>query len=297
MLCLSQLPASLLDSGCTNVFQNIAFAVGAISGVYWFIRLVWQKIKEKYSYTVRFRRPDHALSEITEIQTVPVGTYFLDVMIRANRNVSIHYADIRFVIDKLHRQHPRSDADIEAIEITQVKDLDIDPPRFSGRTGTDQAGGCDLIYSPAYNRGKGDFLRVRIRVVAKKEWQGYISFRESRIYSYYPFRIVNGKARQDRLNRISGLLDIRTEGMGLLEQQISDSEYVAWHQAFESWRARFVEEARELDPELAERLNSLGILQDRTRERAIHTDHGIGLNTIWEMQERFNRYLSGLPND
>jgi hypothetical protein len=190
MLCLSQLPTSLLDANCTNVFQNIAFAVGAITGMFWLIKWAWQKYKEKHSYIVRFRRENHGLSEITEIQTVLIGIHHLDVMIKATHGVSIEHADIRFVIDKLHRQHPRSDANRDDIEITYAMDLDIRAPRFSYAVGNDQAGGVDLNYSPPYRRVRGQFVRVQIAVQAKREWEGYISFCESKVYAYYPFRVV-----------------------------------------------------------------------------------------------------------
>ena len=190
MLCLSQLPASLVDPNCSNVFQNLGIAGGGIVSVFFALKWVWQKWMEKHSYTVFFRRDNHRLSDITDFWAVPTGTQFIDVMVRAERKVSIEHADIRFVIDKNHLQNPRSDADTDDIEITSAEDLDIPSPRFSWKAGLDQAGGVDLWYLPAYNRVKGDFLRIRIKVEAKRGWQGFISFRESRIYSYHPFRVV-----------------------------------------------------------------------------------------------------------
>lgn len=190
MLCLSQLPASLFDKNCSDIIQSLGVAGGGLLVLWGILKWCWIKFKEKHSYTVFFRRGNHALSDITDFETVSVGTHYLDVMIRAERKLAVENADIRFVIDKNHLQHPRSDADTADIEITEAQDLDLDAPRFWWRIGLDQAGGVDFGYSTTYNRAKGDFLRIRIKVEAKREWEGFISFRESRIYSYHAFRVV-----------------------------------------------------------------------------------------------------------
>ncbi len=198
--CFKSLPGSLLEDTCHELNAGLLGGLVAgsvvlgISAVGWilFQFFMWacRKWRVHHSYTIWFREGNHGLTPMNEFKTVSIGTHYLDVMIRAERKVSIEHADIRFAIDTKHRQQPRSDANTDDIEITGAEDLDLPTTRFWWRIGLDQAGGVDMGYSPAYNRTKGDFVRIRIKVEARREWQGYLSFRESRTYASTPFRVI-----------------------------------------------------------------------------------------------------------
>ena len=183
--CLTRLPASILDSNCTETLQILGILL-VVS--YFVFKWRYRKWMEKHSYTVYFGEGDNQFSANTDFKTVEIGDHLLDVMIRAKRTVEVESANLRFTIDTKHLQSPRSDVEKSVIAIVEAKDLDIGVPRFSSKHG--KAGGFDLNYSPAYRRVTGDFLRIRIRVKAKQEWEGYLSFCESKAYYYHRFRVV-----------------------------------------------------------------------------------------------------------
>lgn len=185
MSCLTQLPASIHDSNCTETLQILgAVLVVAFFGLKW----LYGKWTEKHSYTVYFGEGDDQINVSGDFKTVEMGECLLDVTIRAKRTVEVESANLRFTVDTKHVQSPRSDVEKSVIAIVEAKDRDIVAPQFSSKH--DKAGGYDLTYSPAYNRVAGEFLRIRIRVKAKQEWEGYLSFCESSAYYYHPFRVV-----------------------------------------------------------------------------------------------------------
>ena len=185
MNCLTQLPASIRDSDCTETLQIL----GIVLVVSFFV-LKWgyRKWTEKHSYAVYFGEGDDQVNVGADFKTVEIGEHVLDVMIRAKRTVEVESANLRFTVDTKYVQHPRSDIQKSVIAIVEAKDLDIGAPQFCSKH--DKAGGYDLKYSPASRRVAGDFLRIRIRVKAKQEWEGYLSFCESKAYYHHRFRVV-----------------------------------------------------------------------------------------------------------
>ena len=185
MSCLTQLPASIRDSDCTETLQilGVVLVVGFFV-LKWRYRL-WT---EKHSYAVYFGEGDDQVNVGADCKTVEIGEHVLDVMIRTKRTVGVESANLRFTVDTKHLQRPRSDVEKSVIAIVEAKDLEISAPQFSSKH--DKAGGYDLAYSPASRRVSGDFLRIRIRVKAKQEWEGYLSFCESKAYYYHRFRVV-----------------------------------------------------------------------------------------------------------
>lgn len=185
MGCLTQLPASIRDSDCTETLQ----VLGVLLVVGFFIfRWLYRKWTEKHSYAVYFGVGDDQVNMSADAKTVELGEHVLDVMIRAKRTVDVESANLRFAIDTKDVEHSRSDAGKSVVAIVEAKDLDIRAPQFSSKH--DKAGGYDLTYSPAYRRVAGAFLRIRIRVKAKQEWEGYIRFCENEAYYYHRFRVV-----------------------------------------------------------------------------------------------------------
>ena len=185
MSCLTQLPASIRDSDCTGTLQIL----GVVLVVGFFV-LQWRyrKWTEKRSYAVYFGEGDDQVNVGADCKTVEIGEHVLEVMIRAKRTVEVESANLRFTVDTKHLQRPRSDVEKSVIAIVEAKDLEIGAPKFSSKH--DKAGGYDLTYSPAYRRVAGDFLRIRIRVKAKQEWEGYLSFCENKAYYTHRFRVV-----------------------------------------------------------------------------------------------------------
>ena len=185
MSCLTQLPASIRDSDCTETLQ----VLGVLLVVGFFVfKWLYRKWTEKHSYVVYFGEGDDQVNVGADCKTVEIGEHVLEVMIRAKRTADIESANLRFAVDTKHAQHPRSDVEKSIIAIVEAKDRDIGAPQFSSKH--DKAGGYDLTYSPAFMRVAGDFLRIRIRVKAKQEWEGYLSFCESKAYYHHRFRVV-----------------------------------------------------------------------------------------------------------
>ena len=185
MSCLTQLPASIRDSNCTETLQIL----GVLLVVSFFVfKWLYRKWTEKHSYAVYFGEGNDQVNVGADVKTVEIGEHVLDVMIRAKRTVEVESANLRFTVDAKHLQSPRSDVEKSVIAIVEAKDLDIDAPQFSSKYH--KAGGYDLKYSPAYGRVAGDFLRIRIRVKAKQEWEGHLSFCESKAYYTHRFRVV-----------------------------------------------------------------------------------------------------------
>jgi len=183
--CLTQLPASIHDSDCTETLQ----VLGLLLVISFFVfKWLYRKWTEKHSYTVYFGEGDDQVNVGADFKTVEIGEHVLDVMIRTKRTVEVEFANLRFTVDAKHVQNPRPDVEKSVIAIVEAKDLDINTPQFSSKH--DKAGGYDLKYSPAYRRVAGDFLRIRIRVKAKQEWEGYLTFCESKAYYKHRFRIV-----------------------------------------------------------------------------------------------------------
>lgn len=185
MGCLTQLPASIRDSDCTETLQ--IFGVLLVVGFFVF-KWLYRKWTEKHSYAVYFGEGDDLVNVGADFKTIEIGEHVLDVMIRAKRTVEVESANLRFAVDTKQVQSPRSDDEKSVIAIVDAKDLDIRAPQFSSKH--DKAGGYNLTYSPAYRRVAGDFLRIRIRVKVKQEWEGYLRFCESKAYYYHPFRVV-----------------------------------------------------------------------------------------------------------
>ena len=185
MGCLTQLPASIRDADCTETLQIL----GVVLVVGFFV-LKWQYRlwTEKHSYALYFGEGDDQINVGADCKTVDIGEHVLEVMIRAKRTVEVESANLRFTADTKHVQCPRSDVEKSVIAIVEAKDLDLGAPQFSSKH--DKAGGYDLTYSPASRRVAGDFLRIRIRVKAKQEWEGYLRFCESKAYYYHRFRVV-----------------------------------------------------------------------------------------------------------
>jgi len=183
--CLTQLPASIRDSDCTETLQ--VFGVLLVVG-FFVSKWLYRKWTEKHSYAVYFGEGDDLVNVGADCKTIEIGEHVLDVMIRAKRTVEVESANLRFAVDTKHVQSPHSDVEKSVIAIVDAKDLDIRAPQFSSKHG--KAGGYDLKYSPAYKRVAGDFLRIRIRVKAKQEWEGYLGFCESKAYYYHSFRVV-----------------------------------------------------------------------------------------------------------
>jgi len=183
--CLTQLPASIRDSDCTETLQ--VFGVLLVVG-FFVLKWLYRKWTEKHSYAVYFGEGDDLVNVGADFRTIEIGEHVLDVMIRAKRTVEVESANLRFAVDTKHVQSPHSDVEKSVIAIVDAKDLDIRAPQFSSKHG--KAGGYDLKYSPAYKRVAGDFLRIRIRVKAKQEWEGYLGFCESKAYYYHSFRVV-----------------------------------------------------------------------------------------------------------
>ena len=185
MDCLTQLPASIRDSDCTETLQ--VFGVLLVVG-FFVSKWLYRKWTEKHSYAVYFGEGDDLVNVGADCKTIEIGEQVLEVMIRAKRTVEVKSANLRFTVDTTHGQSSRSDVEKSGIAIVEAKDLDIHAPQFSYKH--DKAGGYDLTYSPAYRRVAGDFLRIRIRVKVKQEWEGYLRFCESKAYYYHPFRVV-----------------------------------------------------------------------------------------------------------
>ena len=185
MGCLTQLPASIRDSDCTETLQilGVLFVVG-----FFVFKWLYRKWTEKHSFIVYFGEGDDQVNVSADFKTVEIGEHVLDVMVRAKRTVDVESANLRFVVDTKHLQSPRSDVEKSIIALMEAKDLDIVAPHFSSKH--DKGGGYDLKYSPAYKRVAGSFLRIRIRVKAKQEWEGYLGFCESKAYYYHRVRVV-----------------------------------------------------------------------------------------------------------
>ena len=185
MGCLTQLPASIHDSECTGTLQilGIVLVIG-----FFVLKRFYRKWREKHSYAVYFGEGDDLVNVGADCKTVEIGEHVLDVMIRAKRTVEVGSANLRFVVDTKHLQSPRSDVEKSIIGLVEARDLDIGASHFSSKH--DKAGGYDLKYSPAYKRVAGSFLRIRIRVKAKQEWEGYLGFCESKAYYYHRVRVV-----------------------------------------------------------------------------------------------------------
>ena len=185
MGCLTQLPASIRDSDCTETLQ----VLGVVLVVGFFVfKWLYRKWTEKHSYAVYFGEGDDQVNVGADCKTVELGEHVIDVMIRTKRTLEVESANLRFTVDSMHGEHSRSDAEKSVIAIVEAKDLDIHAPQFSSKH--DKAGGYDLKYSPAYRRVAGAFLRIRIRVKAKQEWEGYIRFCENEAYYYHRFQVV-----------------------------------------------------------------------------------------------------------
>ena len=185
MSCLTQLPASIRDSDCTETLQIL----GVVLVVGFFVfRWLYRKWTEKHSYAVYFGEGDDQVNVGADSKTIEPGEQLVDVMIRAKRTVEVESANLRFAADTKHVEAARSDVEKSVIAIVEAKDLDIRAPQFSSKH--DKAGGYDLTYSPAYRRAAGAFLRIRIRVKAKQEWEGYLRFCENEAYYYHRFRVV-----------------------------------------------------------------------------------------------------------
>ena len=185
MGCLTQLPASIRDSDCTETLQ----VLGVLLVVGFFVfKWLYRKWREKHSFVVYFGEGDDQVNVSADFKTVEIGEHVLDVMIRAKRTVEVESANLRFAVDTKHSQNPHSDVEKSVIAIVEAKDLDIDAPQFSSKH--DKAGGYDLKYSPAYRRVAGAFLRIRIRIKSKQEWEGYLRFCENKAYYYHRFRVV-----------------------------------------------------------------------------------------------------------
>ena len=185
MGCLTQLPASIRDSDCTETLQvlGVLLVVG-----FFVLKWLYRKWTEKHSYVVYFGEGDDLVNVGADSKTIEIGEHVLDVMIRAKRTVEVESANLRFAVDTKRAQSPGSDVEKSGIAIVDAKDLDIRAPQFSSKH--DKAGGYDLTYSPAYRRVAGAFLRIRIRVKAKQEWEGYLRFCENEAYYYHSFRVV-----------------------------------------------------------------------------------------------------------
>ena len=185
MSCLTQLPASIRDADCTETLQilGVVLVVG-----FFVLKWRYRKWTEKRSYALYFGEGDDQVNVGADCKTVEIGEHVLEVMIRAKRTVEVESANLRFSVDTTHVQRPRSDVEKSVIAIVEAKDLEICAPQFSSKH--DKAGGYDLIYSPAYRRVAGDFLRIRIRVKAKQEWEGYLRFCESKAYYTHRVRVV-----------------------------------------------------------------------------------------------------------
>ncbi len=185
MSCLTQLPASIHDSDCTETLQILGLLL--VIG-FFILRWLYRKWTEKHSYAVYFGEGDDLVNVGADCKTVEIGEHVLDVMIRAKRTVEVGSANLRFVVDTKHLKSPRSDVEKSIIALVEAKDLDLGAPHCSSKH--DKAGGYDLKYSPSYKRVAGSFLRIRIRVKAKQEWEGYLSFCESKAYYYHRVRVV-----------------------------------------------------------------------------------------------------------
>ena len=187
--CLTQLPASIHDADCTETIQilGILLVVG-----FFVLQWLYRKWREKHSYVVYFGEGDDQVNVGADCKTVEIGEHVLDVMIRAKRTVEVEFANLRFTADTKHVPGPHSGAEKSVIAIVEAKDRDLGAPQFSSKH--DKAGGYDLKYSPASGRVAGDFLRIRIRVKAKQEWEGYLSFCESKASYHHRFRVVKKTA-------------------------------------------------------------------------------------------------------
>ena len=185
MNCLTQLPASIRDSDCTETLQilGVLLVVG-----FFVLKWLYRKWAEKHAYAVYFGEGEDLVNVGADCKTVELGEHVLDVMIRAKRTVELESANLRFVVDTKHLQNPRSDAEKSVIAIVEAKDIEIGAPQFSSKH--DKAGGYDLKYSPAARRVAGSFLRIRIRIKAKQEWEGYLGFCENKAYYYHRFQVV-----------------------------------------------------------------------------------------------------------
>jgi hypothetical protein len=183
--CLTQLPASIRDADCTETLQIL----GLVLVIGFFIsKWLYRKWTEKHSYAVYFGEGDDQVNVGADFKTVEIGEHVLDVMIRAKRTVEVESANLRFAADTTQGQRPRSDIEKSGIAIVEAQDRDIGAPQFSSKH--DKAGGYHLTYSPAYRCVAGEFLRIRIRIKAKQEWEGYLRFGENKAYYYHRFRVV-----------------------------------------------------------------------------------------------------------
>jgi hypothetical protein len=187
--CLTHLPASIRDPDCTETLQvlGVVLVVG-----FFVLKWLYRKWAEKHSYVIYFGEGDDQVNVGADCKTIDIGEHVLDVMIRAKRLVDVESANLRFAVGTTPAKNPREDAGKSVIAIVEAKDRDIVAPQFSSKH--DKAGGYDLTYSPAYRRIAGAFVRIRIRVKAKQEWEGYLRFCENKAYYYHRFRVVKKTA-------------------------------------------------------------------------------------------------------
>jgi hypothetical protein len=183
--CITQLPASIHDADCTETIQILGLLL--VIG-FFVLQWLYRKWKGKQSYVVYFGEGDDQVNVGADCKTVEIGEHVLDVMIRAKRTVEVESANLRFTADTKRVSGPHVGAEKSVIAIVEAKDLEIGAPQFSSKH--DKAGGYDLKYSPASRRVAGEFLRIRIRVKAKQEWEGYLSFCESKASYTHRFRVT-----------------------------------------------------------------------------------------------------------
>ena len=190
MSCFTELPASLFDKECVQIF----FLVGGtlIGVVFW----LYRKWRFHHLFTLGW---GNGLGNISAIHTIPSSTWELRVTIKFHAPVSIEEFDLRFTKDMEHRPPPNtSNVPTSIIEILGIQDLDhLDPskPQFFW-VQDDGAGGRVGRYNPPYTRGKRDNISLRVWVHAKQEWQGYLSFRTldpdgNRQYDYRSVQVKN----------------------------------------------------------------------------------------------------------
>lgn len=185
MNCITQLPASIHDADCTETIQVLGLLL--VIG-FFVVQWLYRKWKEKHSYVVYFGEGDDQVNVGADCKTVEIGEHVLDVMIRAKRTVEVESANLRFTAETKRGSGSHLGTEKSVIAIVEAKDLEIGTPQFSSKH--DKAGGYDLKYSPASRRVAGDFLRIRIRVKAKQEWEGYLSFCESKVSYTHRFRVT-----------------------------------------------------------------------------------------------------------
>lgn len=239
MVCLARLPSSLFDLHCTDIFQNLLFAVAVLTAITAGVRWVWKNVYYKHgnfqlSFFSSLPPQDNDIGPLDGIKEISLWENQLFVRIRSAHAFPLSEINFRCI------NEDKTNVSLDIVVLKSLQDIYRDLSEIK----KDDRGGIEGTYKSGVVVTAGGCQYFNIGLYAKQKWSGHLSFRARdkqgfEAYALHKLRIVpttaqqqlvaDGKARDDSaasefISMKEAAINLYTESRGKAHQLAAIAE-------------------------------------------------------------------------